>query len=103
MISGKTIQRRWHSQFLLTNYISSFHVRNIFGVYIDLSKAFDMENYHILHEYLYNYGIRGVALNWINNYLQDHSQYVQYNNINYNNGLIQLGVSLGSIIVFSIY
>ena len=72
--------------------------KHIIGVYIDLSKAFDMVNYDILLDKLYHYGIRGVALNWISNYLQDRSQYVQYNNINSNHGPIELGVPQGSIL-----
>ena len=57
-----------------------------------------MVNYDILLDILYHYVIRGVALNWISNYLQDRSQYVQYNNINSNHGPIELGVPQGSTV-----
>ena len=43
-------------------------------------------------------GIRGVALDWVKNYLCDRLQYVQYNDCASKSKLIQCGVPQGSIL-----
>lgn len=47
------------------------------GVFIDLKKAFDTINHEILISKLHNYGLRGIALDWLSSYLQNIKQYVQ--------------------------
>ena len=48
------------------------------GIFLDLKKAFDTVDHRILLKKLYAYGIRGVALKLLENYLSGRSQYVVY-------------------------
>ena len=49
------------------------------GIFIDLQKAFDTVNHHILLMELEHYGIRGTTLNWFESYLSDRKQCVSVN------------------------
>jgi len=46
------------------------------GIFVDLSKAFDVLNHDILISKCFRYGIRGVALDWLRSYLSDRIQKV---------------------------
>ncbi len=50
------------------------------SVFIDLNKAFDTIAHLIVLKKLSFYGIRGIASDWISNYLDNRFQYVHYNN-----------------------
>ena len=49
------------------------------GIFIDLSKSFDIINHDILIKKLNSYGIRDIALEWFKNYLTIRLQYVSIN------------------------
>ena len=68
------------------------------GVFLDLSNVFDTLNHGILFSKLENYGIRGVALNWIKSYFHNREQFVQYNNVTSSQLITQCGVPQGSIL-----
>ncbi len=68
------------------------------GVFIDLKKAFDTIDHPILIQKLNHYGVRGIALNWIENYLSNRQQYVIYNKMHSDKKRILCGVPQGSII-----
>ena len=70
----------------------------VLGIFLDLSKAFDTVNHSILWKKLKFYGIRGIALHWILNYLSDKSQYVEYNNDTSEMKTVTCGVPQGSIL-----
>ena len=76
------------------------------GVFLDLKKAFDTVDHHILIKKLFSYGIRGNTLKWFQSYLTDRSQFVSYDGIESKVLPIQYGVPQGSILgplLFIIY
>ena len=68
------------------------------GIFLDLSKAFERLNHSILINKLSVYGIRGVANQWISNYLSDRKQFVVFNGKSSPPSNITCGVPQGSIL-----
>jgi hypothetical protein len=78
----------------------------VIGLFVDLKKAFDTVNHKVLLTKLNHYGIRGVALQWIENYLSNRQQYVSLNKTISDLKTVRCGVPQGSILgplLFIIY
>ena len=67
-------------------------------MFLDLSKAFDTLNHEILFAKLEHYGIRGIALQWINSYFSDRKQFDQFNETISSKQTTRCGVPQGSIL-----
>ena len=71
----------------------------VFGIYIDLKKAFHFVQYHILPQKLRHYGIPGISLDWFDSYLSNRKQVVVTNGIQ--SDILELsgyGVPQGSVL-----
>ena len=76
------------------------------GIFLDLSKAFDTIDHAILLSKLEHYGVDGIPLQLVKNYLTNRKQYVKLNEVNSNLLPINTGVPQGSILgplLFIIY
>ena len=71
-------------------------------VFLDLKKAFDTVDHTILLRKLKMYGIRAEVHDWFSNYLNNRSQFVQYNDYNSEKKHITHGSILGPLL-FIIY
>ena len=104
--------RKGHSTYMalleMQDKISDSLDKNEFamGIFFDLSKAFDTVNHTILLGKLEHYGIRGMAQQWLQHYLENRTQYVLYEGYQSVHKTIRCGVPQGSILgplLFLIY
>ena len=68
------------------------------GVLIDLKKAFDTVDHHLLVEKLQHYGVRGAASDLVRSYLENRSQFVTYGGYESDRGEVECGVPQGSVL-----
>ena len=62
---------------ILDNIHKATEAKEFFcGIFLDLSKAFDSVDHHILLHKLNHYGIRGWTLDWFTSYLNGRRQFV---------------------------
>lgn len=97
-----------HAALEIVNRIQKFMYNkdNPTAIFLDLSKAFDTLNHHILLTKLKHYGIRGNAICLMESYLKNRSQFVQINNSKSPFLPLTIGVPQGSILgplLFIIY
>lgn len=85
---------------ILTDHILSALDKGklVIGVFLDFKKAFDTVNYDILFQKLDRYGIRGTALYWLKDYLNNRMQYVSFNHVDSTQLSLKCGVPQGSIL-----
>ena len=84
----------------ITSVVSSLNdSRQSMGIFVDFSKAFDTIKHEILLSKPNHYGIRGIALELICDYLSNRKQFVFYDNDCYSiSSDISIGVPQGSVL-----
>lgn len=68
------------------------------GLFMDLSKAFDLINHRLLLNKLQCYGLRGKIHDWLESYLSSRTQLVEVNGIRSELEEVSIGVPQGSVL-----
>ena len=86
--------------YILNNLNKKMHT---IGLFLDLSKAFDVINHKILLAKLSNFGIRGIVWEWFRDYLSNRFQFTSYNNHVSQKVRSPTGLHTGSSLIFNLY
>ena len=76
------------------------------GIFLDITKAFDSVDCCILLKKLEKIGVRGIALKWFSEYLNNRKMFVDINNVHSQEMFVDFGVPQGSVLgpyLFLIY
>lgn len=87
----------------ITNFLKSLYdnlnnKNRCVGIFLDLSKAFDLVNHELLLDKLYIYGLRGKIYMWIETFLSERSQIVEIQGYRSDKQNIDCGVPQGSVL-----
>ena len=89
-----------HALIKLTEYLyKSLNDNNYnFTILIDIRKAFDCVDHTILTTKLYQYGVRGLPLDWFKSYLFNRKCFIECDDVKSNTNVFNIGVPQGSIL-----
>lgn len=91
------------TQTAIYNFLSNLYEnvnnnKKNFGIFLDLSKAFDLVDHDMLIDKLYKYGFRGMVGDWLRSYLSERKQLTVVNTYQSNMLKISCGVPQGSVL-----
>lgn len=72
--------------------------KHTIGIFLDLTKAFDVLDHKILIKKLNYYGFKGLPLKWLKSYLENRKQFTIVNNLQSGLKYVKYGVPQGSIL-----
>lgn len=94
-------------QYLITEWKCDLDSNKvILATFLDLRRAFETVDRQILIDKLRKYGVKELALSWLESYLANRRQIVKFNNVTSKEALIEYGVPQGSVLgplLFLIY
>lgn len=87
----------------IVGYLNSLYAhldrgRSCVGVFLDLSRAFDLVNHVALLDKLYDYGVRGAPLSWLRTYLSERNHFVEIHGVRSETLTLNRGIPQGSVI-----
>lgn len=84
--------------FLNTVFDNLEQNKKCIGIFMDLSKAFDLIDHKLLINKLEQYGLRGKISEWLTSYLSNRQQLVEVNGIRSEYVNVEIGVPQGSVL-----
>lgn len=96
-------RKNWNTSHAVVNLLNNVYSdldegKLVFTMFLDFKKAFDCVSHNILLSKLYNYGVRGLAYNWVESYLKDRKQCTIVNGARSDYCYVRYGVPQGSVL-----